>query len=37
MEVAGKGGFGDIFIVDENYVVKRVLQNKKGRINPVNN
>jgi len=34
---AGQGGFGDVFFVDENFVVKRVLQYKKGMINPLEN
>ena len=34
---AGKGGFGDVFFVDQNFVVKRVLQYRKGMINPFEN
>jgi len=32
---AGQGGFGDIFIVDENFVVKRIQQLKKDMFNPL--
>ena len=34
---AGQGGFGDVFIVDKNFVVKRVLQYKKDMKNPIDN
>jgi serine/threonine protein kinase len=32
---AGQGGFGDVFIVDENFVVKRIQQLKKDMLNPL--
>jgi len=32
---AGQGGFGDIFIVDENFVVKRIQQLRKDMFNPL--
>lgn len=35
LKKAGKGGFGDVFIVDENFVVKRVLKYQKGMLNPL--
>jgi serine/threonine protein kinase len=34
LKKAGQGGFGDVFFLDENYVVKRVIQMKKGMPNP---
>ena len=35
MGKAGQGGFGDIFIVDENFVVKRIQQLRKDMFNPL--
>jgi hypothetical protein len=32
---AGKGGFGDVFYVDKNFVVKKIVKITKGMIHPM--